>query len=102
MSFEAKLNQGIFCIPKCDKCKKIVWPVSEFCDQCFGGVSVYEVDYDGRIIEFSSKNERYFCIVEIEKTFRIIATSLETPEIGQSVKITKCGISQGSYFFDIS
>ncbi len=99
MSFEIKLNDGIFCIPECNECKKIVWPPAEFCNHCFGIVSLKEGDFEAKIIEFSSKNEQYFCIVEFEKTFRIIATIFKTPNIGQSVKISKCGISNGNYFF---
>ena len=99
MSFETKLSEGIFCIPECNECKKIVWPPSEFCNHCFGIVSLTEGDFEAKIIEFSSKNEQYFCVVEFEKTFRIIATISKTPNIGQSVKISKCGISDGNYFF---
>ena len=102
MSFEDKLNQGIFCILRCTECKKIVWPVAEFCSHCFGSVSLHEGDFEGKVIEFSSKNGQYFCIVEIEKTFRIIATISKTPKIGQTVRISECGISQEGYFFGVS
>lgn len=102
MSFENKLTEGIFCIPKCNNCKKIVWPSSEFCNHCFGSVSLDEDNFKAKIIEFSGKNDQYFCLVEIEKTFRIIATILKTPEVGQSVIISKCGISQGNYYFEVS
>jgi uncharacterized OB-fold protein len=99
MSFETKLNEGIFTIPECNACKKIVWPPAEFCNHCFGNVLLKEGDFEGKIIEFSSKDGQYFCVVEFEKTFRIIATIMEIPNIGQTVKISKCGISEGSYFF---
>ena len=99
MSFETKLNEGIFCIPECNECKKTVWPPAEFCSHCFGTVSPKEGDFEGEIIEFSSKNGQCFCVVEFEKVFRIIATISKTPGIGQSVKISKCGISDGNYFF---
>jgi len=99
MSFETKLNEGIFCIPECNECKKIVWPPAEFCSHCFGTVSPKEGDFEGKIIEFSSKNGQCFCVVEFEKAFRIIATISKTPGIGQSVKMSKCGISDGNYSF---
>lgn len=101
MSFEAKLKGGIFCIPECNECKKIVWPPAEFCSHCFGAVSPKEGDFEGKIIEFSSKNGQCFCVVEFEKTFRIIANISKTPSIGQSVKISKCGISEGNYSFAV-
>jgi len=34
MSFEKELEQGRFYIPECLACKKLVWPPSEFCDNC--------------------------------------------------------------------
>ena len=42
MSFESKLTKGEFCIPKCNECKKIVWPPSEVCSFCFGNVHLKE------------------------------------------------------------
>ncbi len=102
MSFEAKLNQGIFCVPRCAECKKIVWPAAEFCSHCFGRVLLDERAARGRIIEFSSENGRYFCIVEIEGAFRIIASISTVPKIGQPVRISRCGISNGQYFFTVS
>ncbi len=102
MSFESELLQGKFCIPECTVCKKIIWPPSEFCNHCFGQVSLKKGDYEGKIIEFSRQNEEYFCLVEFENTIRIMAKIVQIPEIGQIVKISKCGISNGNYFFYIS
>jgi len=101
MSFESKLTEGKFCIPECDECKKIMWPPSETCNHCFGNVHLKEGDFEGKIIEFSRQNEQYFCMVEFEKTVRIMANISETPEIGKSVKILKCGIKDGNYFFQV-
>jgi len=102
MNFESELTKGVFCIPECAKCKKIVWPPSEFCNRCFGEVYLKKGNVEGKIIEFSKHNEDYFCLVEFEKTIRIMAKILEYPKIGQIVKITKCGISNGSYFFNVN
>lgn len=102
MSFETKLKEGIFCVPECNECKKIVWPPAEFCDRCFGNISLSEGNFEGKIIEFSSKNNQYFCIVEFEETFRLIAAISKIPTVGQSVKMSKCGISEGNYFFEVS
>lgn len=101
MNFESKLNEGIFCIPECTECKKIVWPPSEFCNHCFGKVVLKEGSFTGKIIEFSRQNEMYFCLVEFENTVRIMAKISKIPEIGQSVKISKCGIMNGDYFFQV-
>lgn len=101
MSFESKLNKGKFCIPECVECKKIVWPPSDICNHCFGNVHLKEGDFEGKIMEFSRQNEQYFCMVEFENTIRIIANILEPPEIGKSVKISKCGIIDGNYSFQV-
>ncbi len=102
MNFELKLSEGKFFIPECMKCKKIVWPPVEFCNYCFGIVSLKEGDFEGKIIEFSRQDKQYFCIVEFENTIRIMATISKIPEIGQKVKISKCGIKDGNYFFYVN
>lgn len=101
MNFESELSSGKFCIPECEKCKKIVWPPSEFCGHCFGTISLKEDDYEGKIIEFSRQDDQYFCIVEFKDTVRIMAGISETPKKGQMVKISECGIRNGSYFFKV-
>ena len=102
MSFEYELLQGKFCIPECTVCKKIVWLPAEFCNHCFGLVSLKKGDFEGKIIEFSRQNEEYFCVVEFENTIRLMAKILGIPEIDQMVKISKCGISNGNYFFYVN
>ncbi|MBT8243529.1 MAG: hypothetical protein HKP34_07545 [Nitrosopumilus sp.] len=102
MSFETRLKEGEFCIPKCNECKKIVWPPSDFCNNCFGKVSLEKGDFEGKIIEFSSKDEKFFGIIEFENTIRIMANILKIPKIGETVKISKCGIDNENYFFQVS
>ncbi|MBI1662880.1 MAG: hypothetical protein IS860_05210 [Nitrosopumilus sp.] len=102
MNFELELSKGSFCIPECTVCKKIVWPPIEFCSHCMGKVSLKKGDFQGKIIEFSKQNEEYFCVVEIENSFKIIAKISKEPQIDQIVKISKCGINEGNYFFQIS
>jgi len=101
MSFEFELSKGQFCIPECMKCEKIIWPPSEFCDNCNGITSLRKGKFKGKIIEFSKQNEDYFCIVEFHNSIRLIAKMTKTPKKDQIVKISKCGISNGSYFFTV-
>ncbi len=101
MNFESELLQGKFCIPECTVCKKIVWPPTEFCNHCFGSVFLKKGDFEGKIIEFSSKDGGYFCLVEFERNIRVMAKTLQIPKIGQIVKISKCGIVNGGYFFHV-
>ncbi|MEK9681934.1 MAG: hypothetical protein VW081_03515 [Nitrosopumilus sp.] len=102
MSFEEELSKGSFLIPECTVCKKLVWPPTEFCDDCMGKTRLKEGNFQGKIIEFSKQNDDYFCIVEMESSFRIIAKMTNEPQIDQYVKISKCGINEGNYFFEVS
>ena len=103
MNFEAKLSMGKFCIPECERCKKVVWPPMEFCNHCLGTVSIKEEEgIEGKIIQFSRQDKQYFCMVEFHKAIRIMASISKTPKIGQVVKISKCGIKDGNYFFQIN
>jgi len=98
MSFEKELEKGRFYIPQCEACKKLVWPPSEFCDNCN---SLKKEEFKGKIIEFSRQNEEYFCVVEFGDSVRIMAKMMTQPKKDQVVKISKCGISEGSYYFQI-
>ena len=55
MNFEKELEQGRFYIPECSACKKLVWPPSEFCDICNEETSLKKEEFEGKIIEFSTK-----------------------------------------------
>ncbi len=101
MSFESELSKGQFCIPECLACKKIVWPPSEFCDNCNEITSLKKGDFEGKIIEFSKQNEDYFCMVEFYNSIRLMAKMSKIPKKDQIIKISRCGISNGSYFFEI-
>lgn len=103
MNFESELEKGIFIVAECKHCQKIVWPPSEFCNQCFSEVSWKKGSREGKIIEFSKQNNNYFCLVEIENTIKVIGNVYSgIPNIGQHVKIEKCGIKDGNYYFEMS
>ena len=102
MSSEDEISKGNFLIPECTVCKKLVWPPTEYCNECMGKTTLKEGNFQGKILEFSKQNEDYFCVVEVENSFRIIAKMPKEPQIDQIVKITKCGIKEGSYFFEVS
>ena len=101
MSFELELSKGIFCIPTCCKCHEVVWPPSDFCSYCLGKVVLNKGDFYGKILEFSKEND-YFCLVEFKGDIRVIAKMKHMPKIGETVKISNCGISKGNYFFEVS
>ena len=89
---------------ECTECKKIVWPPSEYCNRCFGIVKIRKGTSIGKIIEFSrQKEEDYFCLAEFENSVKIIGKILSgMPKNNQDVKIERCGIKDGSYFFEFS
>ena len=101
MNFEDELTKGNFTIPECLSCKKIIWPPAEFCDVCYNETRLKSGEFSGKIIEYSKQNDEYFCMVEFLDTFRLIAKMKEKPENGQIVKMLKCGISNGTHFFEI-
>jgi len=103
MIFEAELKKGNFVVSECKHCQKIVWPPSEFCNQCFREVTWRKGTNNGKIIEFSKQNNNYFCLIEIENTIKIIGKiSSGIPNVGQHVKLEKCGIKDDGYFFEMS
>ena len=102
MSFENELEKGQFCIPECLSCKKLVWPPSEFCDKCNGETSLKKEEFEAKIIEFSRQNDDYFCMVEFYDSVRLMAKMTTCTKKDQVVKISKCGIVDGNYFFHIT
>ena len=103
MSFDERLGSKEFTVPTCTRCKKTVWPPSEYCSRCFGKTEPRRGSPKARIIEFSKKNKGYyFCLVEVEESFRIIARSKQIPTVGKTVSITECKMDDGNHFFEIS
>ncbi len=103
MNFESELKKGNFIISECTHCQKIVWPPSEFCNQCFSEVSWRNALNQGKIVEFSKQNNDYFCIVEIENVVKIMGrVSNGIPNVGQRVKIDDCGMKGENYYFEMS
>lgn len=126
--FEDALCRGFLKIPKCNKCNKTIWPPVEFCNYCFGVVSLGDdnskSDITGRIIECSENKTRFeghtnnkynqqyngfFCLVEFEPNIRVMAHISKSsatntfPKPGARVRLKSCGIDavDSSYVFDI-
>ena len=103
MNFEIELKKGNFIIPECNHCKIILWPPSEYCNQCFNENSWRKCSCTGKIIEFSKKENVYFCVAEIENSIRIMGEIVSgIPKNGGSVKVVDCGITKNNYFFKFS
>ena len=100
--FENELKEGNFVTSECHKCEKIVWPPSDYCDNCFGNVSWRKISENGEIIEWSKKGNDIFCISEFENTIRIIGKldgKDKTIRSGKSVKLSNCSMNDKCKFF---
>jgi len=102
MNFEEELRKGNFVISECHDCKKIIWPPSEFCNQCFNENTWRKSSKIGKIIECSKKDNVSFCVAEIENSVRVIGDIISgEPDIGKKVEIAQCGVSNGDYFIKL-
>lgn len=100
MNFESELRKGNFLLSECSYCKIIVWPPSEFCSQCLKESSWRECSRVGTIIEFSRKENTYFCVTEIENSIKIMGEIISgVPKIRGQIKVVDCGIANNNYFF---
>lgn len=102
--FESELEKGIFVIPECLRCKEVIWPPSDYCNQCFGKSNWKKFDGVGTIIEFSKNKDGFFCLVEFEKKIKIVGTiknNSKLPEIDNKVKIKNCKIDGKNYNFTL-
>lgn len=101
ITFEEELLKGNFVICECKKCETIVWPPSDTCNVCFNHVIWRSASKIGKIIEFSKKEDSFFCIGEFENKIRILGTldMKKSPNNGMSIRLTYCGIKDGNYAF---
>ena len=104
MIFETELQKGNFFVGNCPRCKKIIWPPSDFCNICFGELNWEKIKPEGKLIEYTKRDNESFCVAEIDGGIRIMGTMIvnsEKPEVGSRVRIEKCGIKNGNYSFVI-
>ena len=103
--FETELKKGNFMVGECPNCKIVIWPPSDFCSKCFEKLNWKKSDSVGKLIEFSKKDDKFFCISEFNKKIRIIGSlkNVENePKIGQNVKLVNCSIIDNNYNFELS
>ena len=100
--FEDELKTGNFVTSECNHCNRIVWPPSNYSDNCFREVNWRKVSENGIIIEFSKKEHDIFCIAEFENKIRIIGkldTEINMIKPGQIIKLSKCLLNGKNRFF---
>ena len=124
--FERAIEGGLFRVPECTECGAAVWPPSEFCSVCLGGVQLGPgygggdgKRLRGRIVECSMEmpvgrlvggsngvKRSFFCLVAFERGIRLIArlAALTPPAPGDLVVLSSCGMNpEGSgYAFEVS
>ena len=102
--FESEIKTGNFGTSECIDCNKIVWPPSDYCDNCFMEVNWRRVSPNGKLIEWSKKNNSIFCIAEFENTIRVIGkldSKNVIPKPGQLLKFISCSLKDKPKFFFI-
>ena len=100
--FEEELKMGNFVTSECKHCDKIVWPPSDYCDNCFKEVNWRKVSTNGTIIELSKQEDDVFCITEFENKIRVMGkldAEIDMVKPGQTVKLSKCSLDGKSNFF---
>jgi len=100
--FEKELSKGIFIIPECPSCKDVVWPPSDFCNRCFGKVNWKKSEGIGKIIEYSKKDDIFFCLAEFENKIRIMGKlkiNSGLPEVGKKTWLDSCSVEGKNYKF---
>jgi hypothetical protein len=98
--FEDELRNGNFLVSECSNCNQVVWPPSEFCNICHNKTKWRASKQTGKIIEFSKKNDEYFCLIEIEEKLRVLGmvTGDKIPIVNQTVKIVNCSFDKTPKF----
>ena len=102
--FESEIKAGNFVTSECIDCNKIVWLPSDYCDNCFMEVNWRKVSPNGKLIEWSKKNNDIFCIAEFENSIRVIGkldSKNVIPKPGQLIKFTNCTLNDKPKFFFI-
>ena len=88
--FESELKTGNFVTSECNHCNRVVWPPSDYCDNCFQKVNWRKISKNGTIIELSKKENDVFCISEFENKIRIMGkldAQIDMVKPGQRVKL---------------
>ena len=91
--FLEELKNGRFVCSECQKCKKLVWPTNDYCNQCFSRTLWRPVSITATLVEFSKKDNTIFCIAEFENMLRIMGTlnaEYDKLIIGQKIKLVQC------------
>lgn len=98
--FEDELKNNKFVCSECTKCRHLVWPPSEFCNKCLGGVTWRPLSKKAKLVEFSSIDGIRFGIAEFEGKIRIFGTidGNSALRIGEELVLTSCNFDEKPKF----
>ncbi len=90
--FEQELKNNNLICSECLRCKKLVWPPSEYCNKCLGNVVWRQISRTAILLEYSCKGDECFCMVELEGQIRLLGTIQKSSElqIGQELILETC------------
>ncbi len=98
--FEDELKNNNFVCSYCVKCQHFVWPPSEFCNKCLGDVTWRQVSKNAKLVEVSSKDDKYFCIAEFEGNIRVFGSLSENSHLNhdQNLTLENCSYDESPKF----
>jgi uncharacterized OB-fold protein len=104
--FLDSLRKGEFKVPVCISCSAIAWPPSRFCSKCYSPTLLQKIKTSGILVEFANSNiknkQGTFGLVNIDGIRLVGKIKCERPQIGITVEMAKCGIEDGSPFYDFA
>ena len=90
-------------VSRCPDCRNVAWPPSRFCSRCLQETAQEEMPLDGTILEYSKQDGRYFCIAEINCSFRILGRIVSgTPRIGSKIMVENYWNEKGIDYFEMA
>ena len=67
--FESEIKAGNFVTSECIDCNKIVWPPSDFCDNCFMEVNWRKVSPNGKLMNGHKKIMIFFVLLNLKTQY---------------------------------
>lgn len=101
--FHDFIRRGEFRVAVCKRCRKKMWPPTEFCCYCFSRTNLEEIETTGRLIESTTSRiygkEDLYGVVDMEG-IKLIGSLSANVTTGMKVRMVKCGIREnGSLFY---
>ncbi len=100
--FHDFIRRGEFRVAVCKRCRKKMWPPTEFCCYCFCTTSLKKIETTGTLIEFTTSHiygkEDLYGVVDMEG-IKLIGSLSANVTTGMKVRMVKCGIRENGCLF---